>query len=56
MSCNGADLMEYFEIVNEARPLSGFPAEANFCYRNNFHHHETKKYSKFQSDPIELDV
>ena len=30
-------LMEYYEIVDEARPLSGFfPTNADFVYRNTF--------------------
>ena len=44
-------LKEYYEIVDEARPLSGFfPTHADFvtvCISN----HETKQASKFQSDP-----
>ena len=40
-------LKEYYEIVDEARPLSGFfPTHANFfteCISN----HETKQASKF---------
>ena len=42
-------LKEYYEIVNKARPLSGFvSADADlFCISN----HETKQSSKFQSDP-----
>ena len=38
-------LKEYYEIVGEMRPLSGFlPTHADFFYRN----HETKQSSKFQ--------
>ena len=49
-------LKEYYEIVDEARPLSGFfLTHADFftaclimkCMPN----HETKQASKFQSDP-----
>ena len=40
-------LKEYYEIVDEARPLSGFfPTHADF-----FTDHETKQSSKFLSDP-----
>ena len=44
-------LKEYYEIVNEDRPLAGlFPTDADFlqkCISN----HESKQSSKFQSDP-----
>ena len=42
-------LKEYYEIVGESRPLSGFFPTHFFqkCISN----HETKQSSKFQSDP-----
>ena len=44
-------LKEYYEIVDEARPLLGFhPTHPDFlqkCISN----HETKQAYKFQSDP-----
>ena len=44
-------LKEYSEIVDEARPLSGFfPTHANF-FTEMHSNHETKQASKFQSDP-----
>ena len=44
-------LKQYYEIVNEARPLSEFfPTDADFVYRNASNH-ETKEDSKFQIDP-----
>ena len=46
---NGFGLKKNYEIVDEARPLSGFfPTQADFlqkCISN----HETKQASKFQS-------
>ena len=45
-------LKEYYEIVDEARPLSGFsPHMLIFFYGNAFLIDETKQASKFQSDP-----
>ena len=45
-------LKEYYEIVDEARPLSGFfPTHADFFYRNAFLIMKLKQASKFQSDP-----
>ena len=45
-------LKEYYEIVDEARPLSGFfPTHADFFLRKCISNHETKQASKFQSDP-----
>ena len=44
-------LKEYYEIVDEARPLSGFfPTHADFL-RKCISNHETKQASEFQSDP-----
>ena len=44
-------LKEYYEIVDEARPVSGFfPTHADFL-RKCISNHETKQASKFQSDP-----
>ena len=44
-------LKEYYEIVDEARPLSGFvPTDADL-FRKCISNHETKQSSKFQSDP-----
>ena len=44
-------LKEYYEIVDEARPLSGFfPTHADFLQKCIFNH-ETKHASQFQSDP-----
>ena len=46
------DLKEYYEIVNEARPLSGFfPTDADFLLQKCIFNYETKQSSKFQSDP-----
>ena len=47
-------LKEYYEIVDEARPLSGFfPAHADFFLQKCISNHETKTKpaSKCQSDP-----
>ena len=47
----GATLKEYYEIVDEARPLSRFfPTHADFFTECIFNH-ETKQASMFQSDP-----
>ena len=46
------NLKEYYEIVDEARPLSGFfPTHADFITEMHISNHETKQASKFQSDP-----
>ena len=45
-------LKEYYDIVNEARPLSGiFPADSDFLLKKCISNHETKQSPKFQSDP-----
>ena len=45
-------LKEYYEIVDEARPLSGlFPTHMLIFIQECIYNHETKQASKFQSDP-----
>ena len=46
------DLKEYYEIVGESRPLSGFFPHMLICLQMCISNHETKQSSKFQSDPI----
>ena len=43
-------LKEYYEIVNEARILSGFSPQMLICLQKCISNHETKQSSKFQSD------
>ena len=51
-SYSRSNLKEYYEVVDEARPLSGiFPTHADFFLRKCISNHETKQASKFQSDP-----
>ena len=48
-------LKEYYEIVDEARPLSGFfPQTYWFFLQKCISNHETKQASKFQSHNIPL--
>ena len=45
--------MEYYEIVDEARPLSGFfPYKCWFVYRNAFLIMKLSKPPKFQSEAL----
>ena len=45
-------LKEYYEIVDEAYPLSGlFLTHADFFTQKYIYNQETKQASKFQSDP-----
>ena len=45
-------LKEYYEFVNEARPLPGFVFPQMLIFlRKCIFNHETKQSSKFQSDP-----
>ena len=47
-----SSLKEYYEIVEEARPLSGFfPHTCWFFVQKCISNHETKQSFKFQSDP-----
>ena len=43
-------LKEYYEIVDEARPLSGFCPHMLIFLRKCISNHETNQASKFQSD------
>ena len=45
-------LKEYYEIVDEARPLSGFSPRMLICLQKCISNHKTKQASKFQSDPL----
>ena len=50
--CKCFILEEYYEIVSESRPLSGFsPKHADFFFKKYISNHETKQSSKFPSDP-----
>ena len=48
--CSNLSLKEYYEIVDEARLLSGFFPHMLICLQKYIFNHETKQASEFQSD------